>query len=271
MVLIAITGAIVWQLLHLPDREPVYQGKRLSFWLIEYRSGLNTGIPERVQAQELAEGAVRRIGTNGIPTLLNMLGKKDSVVMSRLVHFWGWRVQQLRFLPAWVLYPGWWRNAAWAQNDNAALGFEILGADAQPAVPALIRLYEKNVTPRSQAATSRALNAVGPAAQKMALPSFLRGAASSDGTVREVAVSALYGVDVEPGQVVPALVHALSDTNWFTRLVAAEGLGHIGTNAQEAVPAIIPLLSDPQTHVRGAAKYALQRIDPEAAAKAGVK
>jgi HEAT repeat protein len=84
-------------------------------------------------------------------------------------------------------------------------------------------------------------------------------------------VLALSGVDVEPQQVVPALVNALSDTNWFTRLMAAKGLGHLGTNAQQAAPALVPMLSDPNAMVRRGATYALKAIDPEAAAKAGVK
>jgi hypothetical protein len=271
VLLVAVVGVMVWQALCPQEREPVYRGKGLRLWLREYRSGLNTGVEERVQARDMAEGAVRQIGTNAIPTLLKMLSKKNSSLVSKLIDLWNRHLLWNRYLPRWVRSPHWYKNQAAYLNEDAELGFEILGADAQQAVPALIIIYEQNISPRSQGATSRALNAIGSAAQKMAIPSFLRGVESSNAPVREVAVLALYGVDVEPRQVVPALVKALSDTNWFTRLVAIKGLRHCGTNSLTAIPALLPMLSDPDARVRRTAADALKAIDPEAAAKADVK
>jgi HEAT repeat protein len=197
-----------------------------------------------------------------------MLSKKDAPTISRLIELWN---RHLYSLPRWIRYPSWYRNQAAVLNNEAALGFEILGPDAQQAVPALIELYEQNVSPHSQSATSRALNAIGPEAQRMAIPSFLRAAASSNPPVREVAVWALYGIDAQHQQVVPALVNALSDTNFVIRVVAARGLGHFGTNGQQSVPALVRLLNDPSSRVRPDATNALEKIDPEAAAKVRVK
>jgi hypothetical protein len=163
-----------------------------------------TGFEERAQARNMAKGCLRQIGTNAIPTLLKMLDKRDSSVVSKLADVWNRHIMGIRHLPRWVKYPAWWLNQAAFLNDEAALGFEILGADAQQAVPALIRLYEEqNRSPNSQAATVRTLNtirglkAIGPAAQSRAIPSFLRGAASPNASVREAAVLALSGVDAE--------------------------------------------------------------------------
>jgi hypothetical protein len=261
-------GVTAWEFFNNRESEPTYQGKSLSLLLRNYALGQNSGIEERVEARKQAESAVRKIGTNAIPTLLKMLSKKDSPAVSGLVELWR---RYLYSLPLWIRYPSWYRNQAAVLNDEAVLGFEILGADAQGAVPALVTLYDQNVSPRSQFATSRALNAIGPEAQRTAIPSFLRAAASSNAPVREVAVWALYGVDVQNQQVVPALVNALSDTNFAIRLVAARGLGHFGTNAQQAVPALVRLMNDPSTRVRPDATNALKKIDPAAAAKAGVK
>jgi len=44
-----------------------------------------------------------------------------------------------------------------------------------------------------------------------------------------------------------------------------------GPDARIAVPALVELLNDPDLEVRGRATNALKAIDPEAAAKAGVK
>ena len=80
---VAIFGVIVWQVLRPRERErePVYQGKGLRVWLSEnyYAWARRDG-----QAQDLAESAIRRIGTNAIPALLNMLRKKDSSLVSIL-------------------------------------------------------------------------------------------------------------------------------------------------------------------------------------------
>jgi HEAT repeat protein len=55
------------------------------------------------------------------------------------------------------------------------------------------------------------------------------------------------------------------------RLSAMRGLGNFGPNAQQAIPALLQLLSDLDVAVRFTATNALKKIDPEAAAKAGVK
>jgi HEAT repeat protein len=63
----------------------------------------------------------------------------------------------------------------------------------------------------------------------------------------------------------------LSDTNHVVRTLAAQGLGWYGAEARQAVPVLVPLLNDPYRFARVAATNALKKIDPKAAAKAGVK
>ena len=48
-------------------------------------------------------------------------------------------------------------------------------------------------------------------------------------------------------------------------------LGNYGSQAREAFPKIVPLLKDKDRETRNDARVALKKIDPEAAAKAGVK
>jgi HEAT repeat protein len=63
----------------------------------------------------------------------------------------------------------------------------------------------------------------------------------------------------------------LTDTNRFIRGWACNAMGEFGTNAEPYVPTLISLLKDPENQVRERAALALKQIDPEAAAKAGVK
>lgn len=69
----------------------------------------------------------------------------------------------------------------------------------------------------------------------------------------------------------PALVTCLSNNDLFAHYTAADALGKFGTDAKPAIPALIALLNDPLGLARQAATNALLQIDPEAAAKAGVK
>jgi HEAT repeat protein len=48
-------------------------------------------------------------------------------------------------------------------------------------------------------------------------------------------------------------------------------LGLFGSNAKSAVPELIKLLGDPSSNVVDHAASTLKKIDPEAAAKVGVK
>jgi hypothetical protein len=259
ILLVAAVGVVTWQGLRPQEREPVYQGKRLSVWLRD--------LPRTGEATN----ALRHLGTNAIPTLLKMLEKEDSFWVSELTEPWARHVTHIRWLPDWVRSPDWYRNQASVLNEGAVRGFEILGSAAQQTAPALTNIYEQNLSPRSQLATGRALNAIGPEAQRVAIPSFLRAAASSNARVRELAVMALHEIRVEPHLVVPALARSLGDTNYLVRIFAADGLAKFGTNAQRAVPALLPLLTDPNVITRSAATNTFKAIDPEAAAKAGVK
>jgi hypothetical protein len=84
----------------------VYQGKRLSGWLREYRS--RGDVDGAVQA-------VQQIGTNAIPTLLKMLCAKDSTLLAELVYFWNQHLWQMRYLPPWARRP----YTAYYQQDRA--------------------------------------------------------------------------------------------------------------------------------------------------------
>ena len=67
VLLVMLAGVIAWQVLRL--REPVYQGKRLSVWLVQYGTN-HWSAGRNGELDKQAEAAIRHIGTNAIPTLL---------------------------------------------------------------------------------------------------------------------------------------------------------------------------------------------------------
>ena len=105
-----------------------------------------------------------------------------------------------------------------------------------------------------------------------AIPSLSRWVTNADEEVRIGAVVALIGLHPEPGLVLPILINALHDPSAEVQLVAVEELQQLGPDAKLAGPALVEFLSTPHysLELKGATN-ALRKIDPEAAAKAGVK
>ena len=173
VVLVMLAAMISWQVLHL--REPVYQGRRLNDWLSAYKLHGLAGVETwqvRMQQQE-AEEALRRAGTNALPTLLRMLRAKDSALkvrfmqLARRQHF-----IKIKYTPAEEL------------NYRACMAFGVLRAKAHSAVPALIDIANQNISYASHWYALRALESVGPPA-------------TPDGVERTQATNALKAINAE--------------------------------------------------------------------------
>ena len=90
-----------------------------------------------------------------------------------------------------------------------------------------------------------------------------------DARHRQWAALTLGDIGAEPG-VVPALIEALNDKDFEVHRVVLTSLGTIGSAAKEAVPALNEALRHGDVETRGAIGEVLAKIDPEAAAKAGI-
>jgi HEAT repeat protein len=159
---------------------------------------------------------------------------------------------------------------AWEKGFEAFHAFAALGTEASSAVPNLIEIYNAKIRQNSQVMTAVSIGAIGPAA-KSAIPTLMSGLKSTNDTVRWNTVWALGSIHSEPELVVPELVKLLHDPFPLARRFSAEALGKFGTNAESAVPDLTMLLSGQRGDIYQAATNALKQIDPEAAAKAGVK
>ncbi|MDB6109974.1 MAG: repeat protein [Pedosphaera sp.] len=262
VLLVAVLGGLTWQVSRPRQLEPIYQGKPLSVWLAEYYESYSTNsltlqAPAAVQAR--TENAVRQIGTNGIPTLLQMLRARNSQLT--------WLGTKLSMQLHLTTNPP--PNAV-ERNIEAEIGFWLLGEDAKYAVPALVEIYDQNFSKESQGLAALALGRIGPPA-RMAIPSLLREATNKNEFPRTHSIWALTQIRGAPAVLVPALTQALHDPSLHVRSTAAVGLGGFGEDAKSAVPALVQALKDPDYSLRVHVKNALKQIDPEAAAKAGVK
>ena len=75
---------------------------------------------------------------------------------------------------------------------------------------------------------------------------------------------------VDPRAALSAHAGNLQSTNGWKRVAAAVSLRELGPEAADAVPLLLKGFSDPDEDVKGSCAVALLKIDPEAAAKAGI-
>jgi HEAT repeat protein len=124
--------------------------------------------------------------------------------------------------------------------------------------------------PFRRAAAARWLGEFGPAA-KAAVPALLKVLKGNDDTVRVKAAEALGRIHSDSEIVIPALISCLNDPRSDLRTEAAEALASWGKQSRAAVPRLVQLLEDRSDRdLMAAVPEALKKIDPEAAAKAGV-
>ncbi len=152
-----------------------------------------------------------------------------------------------------------------ALHDTNDSGFKLAVVDFLNELPGVrVRFL---TAPARRANALVELGKFGPAA-KAANPALLQMLKGNDPPTRGAAAAALGGIHSDPDVVIPALVACLEDSD--INDAAAEALGNFGPLAKSAVPKLLPLLHGDK-EARSAAILALPKIDPAAAAKAGIK
>jgi hypothetical protein len=243
--------AWVYVLVCQDSRRPVYHGKPLALWLQTYSSS-GRGSPE----WKLADEAVRHMGTNCFPVLLRMIRQKDSPTKTWLFSFAQKHGLGKRLAKRFHLLP------ASAHNVAASRAFIALGDRAKDAVPALVRMYDEDLSAESRSAIEDALAWIGPAS-KPAISLLMRGTANANPSVRANALWALGEIHAEPELCVPCLIQGLNDSDGWARVSAAHALGMFGTNAQPAIPALTELAKLPPPVVQGP-RFSLLQVRLEA-------
>ena len=244
---IIIAGAIAWQISR--SREPIYDGKPLSFWLAAYTPANRTET-----SFDEANDAVQTIGTNAIPTLLLKLQKKVSPLQVRLAYL----LQKQHFIKIKMPRP---------QDEilEAIAGFSALGSEARSAVPALTEIYQRNLSDWSRAGVLVALGSIGRSSAP-AVPVLVSSLTNDQKRLRTVVVTTLGKIHADPAVAVPALARCLSDPDISVRAAAVDALQQFGPDARMATHDLQTLLDDPDEHLKNAALWALREINPRASA-----
>src|ERR1043166_4356748 len=111
------------------ESEPSYEGKKLSQWI----SQLDPSRPEiTTQARHEAQDALRHMGTNALPYLIEWLQYETP----------GWKATVYGIVNRVLrtLNPRWDLEDKRDRVGQVFLAFSVLGDDARPAIPELSRL-----------------------------------------------------------------------------------------------------------------------------------
>ncbi len=235
-------------------KEPEYAGRTLTQWVV--RCSESSADPK--VSDECVE-AIRQIGTNGLPTLLQMLEAPEEPWRTK-VNIWAQRLGCADPIVKDTSFK------KWIARD----GFAFLGSQAQSALPELLRMLSRCRTADEREIVIQCIGLIGPAAEP-AVPALIKAARSGGQSECFHVCWALARIARQPEVAVPFLTDQLSDADRGVRRQAANALGKFTTNAISATPALITLLDDPVTTVRETATNALRRINSEAATKAGIK
>lgn len=151
-------------------------------------------------------------------------------------------------------------------NDTNDSSFRLSLISTLNGLPG-VRIYYLTAQGRRIKA-AQSLGDFGPVA-KSAVPALIQTVKGNDERIHEAAVRALGSIHSDPDVVIPFLTSYLDNDDLNDE--AATALGNYGSLAKSAVPKIIPLLHASDDDAQAAAHNALLQIDPEAAAKAGIK
>lgn len=150
-----------------------------------------------------------------------------------------------------------------AVRQEAVRSLAMIGEGASAAAQALGRLLKRNQSEQLRGQAALALGRVAPSAE--ATTAALRAALDDpSGWVAVCAAVALWGIDREPDEVVPALARRLTDPE--SRDAAAQALYRIGTDARAAIPALVAAARKNGDRLfHESVVLALRKIDPQAA------
>jgi HEAT repeats len=152
-----------------------------------------------------------------------------------------------------------------------------LGIAASNAVPALVPLLSSSeaglhgVLMNVHAITANALGKIGPSATQ-AVPVLTNLLATGDSEVRVRAAVALWQITSNENLALPVIINELPSFVANAKYIPINALASMGPHAKAVFPSLLnelPFAQDP--YERGLITNALKAIDPDAAAKAGIK
>jgi HEAT repeat protein len=230
------------------DRQPTYQDRPLSAWLEIYGSHPDDPQP--------AISALRQIGTNAIPFLLQWISYEPSPLRTQFDKL----LEKVpdRWRPHWLESPG-------NRSYDAALAFRMLGDAGSPAIPQLSKQAATTTDEQGIQCATIALGGIGVAA----LPALLATTTNSQKMARYFAVEAIATLGESALPALPTLIKSLEDLQVEVCCSAADALGRLALAPATCIPALTNLLTNPDPARRAYAARGLAGFAAAARQAAG--
>jgi len=220
----------------IPSGEPSYGGKRLSEWVELLPADASPN------GKSEAEGAVRHIGTNALPFLLDWIQVEPSLLRIKF------EAPVNKFLkrinPAWSL-----SMKKYLRARNAMKALQALGPQAKAVIGELSRLLNDTNAPRTMYRAACAMPYLG----KDALPVMIGALRSQHEVIRRLAASKLEGLGTNARPAVPELIGFLNGPDEHIAYGASYALACCGVEPKLVLPALTNCLHDTRLSIRHSA------------------
>ena len=233
------------------EREPEYNGKKLSEWIERcWEFGLDDS--QNTEAQNI----VQTIGTNGLPSLLKWARQGVPV----------WQIRAAEWCQKFHVY--WLGHPVWARarrNYHAWAALRLLGPKATSAVPEVSRIAMDSGSYEVMGHAVIFLSESGPDG----VPPLLQIIAQGTGERRIKAIvhiADMPDLGTNASVVVAVLMKCLDENDESVAACAANSLGRLGRETKKVVPALIGLLHDQRPAVSTSAWEALGMLADNRAA-----
>ena len=246
---------MLWMLHQRRDHEPTYEGRTLSHWLKTAMDNRYTG--DAAMAKQ-ATNAVHHIGTNGLPWLVKWL---DCEIPK-------WRDDLAERLPRQAfVHPRLARPLLGPDGTRLWLGitgFEILGEEAAPALPALIALAGNWESDDRSAGVLIALAHLGNSGSTSLVSVVTSNSVPTRQRITAARMLAVpfAGPRTNLTWAIPALAQCAGDTQ-ISKSVA-DTLVELAKQSPDVTPRLLDACSNTDAMTRQGATNALRLIAPQA-------
>jgi hypothetical protein len=199
----------------LGRRDPIYQEKRLSSWMVE----ANRGSWPR-QSLVPADEAIRQIGTNAFPMVATLLRSHDSALKSKLLALY----YKQSFIRIHI-------RTQYDHHSCALAACWALGSEAKPLVPAVAKALN-HMDPYLRPGFQIWLQQLGSDADA-AVPALITILEDKKNPTRDTVPQTLGRISMlRRREVIPVLTACLRDNNPMVRFWAADALKYLGEPQQ---------------------------------------
>lgn len=140
------------------ESEPRYKGKTAIEWAEIYESSFQPDGHNDLFARREAVDAVRHMRDQVLPLALNLISQEKPAWKDSVEHFMEFKLDVRRWCPTWVWLPFY----RYPPNEGLVY-FHMLGPDAGPAVPELVRVINESESLNISQRAMDALASIGAA------------------------------------------------------------------------------------------------------------